>query len=257
MKAMDVKDWMLPFMCVLGLFASRGENLAEVYGLTQANFTQGPLSINYCGRVFSFNPAKPMNLVLVWHGGSGKGDDNQKQLTTYAVAPLLAYLEKNRINCVALFPQCPSKSVNWISGGDLSPMMATRALVRAKAREYRVSAGNTFFAGISMGGTAAYNLFAADVPNLFGKVVVCSARGDTALAPKITASARIFNGSNDDIVDPMAGKVMAEAIAAAGGTARWRMLDGYGHAEAAEVAFSDSQWDWFFRPTRGLVFRIQ
>lgn len=172
------------------------------------------------------------------------------------MAPLLAYLETNRINCVALFPQCPSSSVSWISGGNLSPMMACRALVKEKSRMYMVSTNNTFFAGISMGGTAAYNLFAADVPNIFARVAVCSAAGDTSLADKITASARIFNGSADAVIDPLAGKAMAEAIVEAGGRARWQLLEGYDHAGAAEVAFSDPQWDWFFKPARGTVIRI-
>ena len=99
-----------------------------------------------------------------------------------------------------------------------------------------------------MGGTAAYSLFAQDTPNLFAKAIVCSGAGDTGLAPSITAGLRIFNGTEDTVIDPADGKAMADAIAAAGGRARHYLLAGYDHRSAADVAFSTPHWNWLFRP---------
>ena len=223
------------------------QNAATELGMTQDTFTLGSLSINYCERVFRFGPA-PMSIVLLWHGGSGRGDDNLAQLTTPSLRPLLGYLAANRVNAVVLVPQCPSSAKSWISGGERSPMMASRALVRSKAQSYRVASSNVFFAGISMGGTAAYSLLAADTPNFFHKAIVCSGGGDTSKAASITAAVRLFNGENDTIIDPADGRAMAEAIRASGGKADFRLLAGYDHFTAADVAFSMPQWDWFFRP---------
>ena len=223
-------------------------NAAEELGMTQATFSQGALAINYCERVFSYDVASPMRLVLVWHGGSGKGNDNLKQLTTYAVRPLLAYMETNRVNGIVIVPQCPSSAASWLSGGTLSPMMASRALVRSKAQTYKVASTNIFFAGISMGGTSAYTLFAQDTPSLFAKAVVCSGAGDTGLASAITTRVRVFNGADDTVIDPDSGKAMAHAITMSGGDASFTILPGYDHAGAAEAAFSAPQWEWFFTP---------
>ena len=223
------------------------DDMASELGMTQATFTQGRLSINYCERVFRFD-SSPMHIVLLWHGGSGKGDDNLSQLTTPSLRPLMAFLLENRRNAIVLVPQCPKSAVSWLSGNATSPMMASRALVRSKAASYRVANGNVFFAGISMGGTAAYSLFAQDTPNLFAKAIVCSGAGDTSLAPSITAGLRIFNGTEDTVIDPADGKAMADAIAAAGGRARHYLLAGYDHRSAADVAFSTPHWNWLFRP---------
>ena len=243
-------------LCAATLYADDEPNAAEELGMTQDTFTQGSLSIAYCERVFRFGPS-PMSIVLLWHGGSGRGDDNLAQLTTPSLRPLLAYLALNRINASVLVPQCPSSAKSWISGGQASPMMATRALVRNKAQTYHVAATNIYFAGISMGGTAACSLLAADTPNLFHKAIVCSGGGDTSKAASITAIVKFFNGADDTIVDPAAGRAMAEAINAAGGKAIFNLLPGRDHFTAADVAFSAPQWDWFFRSDRtGLVIRI-
>jgi len=238
-------------------FADGEVNAATELGMTQDTFTLGILSISYCERVFRFGPG-PMSIVLLWHGGSGRGDDNLAQLTTPSLRPLLGYLTANRINAAVLVPQCPSSAKSWISGGDKSPMMATRALVRNKAQSYRVASTNVFFAGISMGGTAAYSLFAADTPNLFHKAIVCSGAGDTNKAASVTTIVRLFNGADDTIVDPNGGKAMADAINAAGGRAFFNLLPGYDHVTAADVAFSASQWNWFFRRKHpGFAIHIQ
>lgn len=243
-------------LCAATIYANDEPNAAEELGMTQDTFTQGNLSIAYCERVFRFGPS-PMSIVLLWHGGSGRGDDNLAQLTTPSLRPLLAYLTANRINASVLVPQCPSSSRSWVSGGQTSPMMATRALVRSKAQTYRVSSTNIFFAGISMGGTAACSLLAADTPNLFHKAIICSGGGDTDKAVSITAIVKFFNGVDDTIVDPASGRAMAEAINAAGGKAIFNLLPGHDHFTAADVAFSAPQWDWFFRADRtGLVIRI-
>ena len=246
-------------LCVLSVAARAADepNAAEELGMTQDKFTLGSLSIDYCERVFRFGPT-PMSIVLLWHGGSGRGDDNLAQLTTPSLRPLLGYLTSNRINAAVLVPQCPSSAKSWISGGDKSPMMATRALVRNKAQSYRVASTNVFFAGISMGGTAAYSLFAADTPNLFHKAIVCSGAGDTNKAASVTTIVRLFNGADDTIVDPNGGKAMADAINAAGGKAIYHLLPDHDHFTAADIAFSAPQWDWFFKTgPRPFVISIQ
>lgn len=245
-------------LCALSAAARADDepNAAEELGMTQDTFTLGNLSINYCERVLRFGP-KPMSIVLLWHGGSGRGDDNLAQLTTPPLRPLLAYLTANRINASVLVPQCPSSAKSWISGGQASPMMATRALVRSKAQSYHVASTNIFFAGISMGGTAACSLLAADTPNLFHKAIICSGGGDTSKADSITAIVKFFNGENDTIVDPASGRAMAEAINAAGGKAIFNLLPGRDHFTAADVAFSAPQWDWFFKPEPRFVIVIR
>ena len=47
-------------------------NAAEELGMTQDTFSLGTLSIDYYERVFRFGPT-PMSIVLLWHGGSGRG----------------------------------------------------------------------------------------------------------------------------------------------------------------------------------------
>ena len=245
------------FGAMTALLTAGEPNAAEELGMTQATFAQGRLSIDYCEKVFRYGPT-PMCLVLLWHGGSGKGNDNLAQLTTPSLIPLISYLQLNRRNAVILVPQCPKSAVSWLSGNATSPMMATRALVRSKVASYHIASNNISFAGISMGGTAAYSLFTADIPNLFAKAIVCSGAGDTSLAPSITAEVRIFNGAEDTVIAPEAGLAMADAINAAGGRATYYLLHGYDHRSAADIAFSLPQWDWLFGHKRhGFVVSIQ
>ena len=239
-----------PFLALALLAAGAGgalaePNAAEELGMVQTNFAQGTLSIDYCEKVFGGGTG-PMHLVLLWHGASGKGDDNLTQLATPSLRPLLAYLETNAIRAVVLVPQCPGSASGWLGGGKTSPLLASRALVLSKASEWGVPPERTFFAGISMGGTAAYPLFAKDNPPLFGRAVVCSGGGNTNLASSVGTAVRAFNGTEDTVVDPAAGRAMAEAIAASGGDARYFELAGFDHFTAADVAFGAEQWDWFF-----------
>ena len=237
--------------------AATGVAELDALGMSQSTFTQGNLSIDYCERVFRYSQA-PISIVLLWHGGSGRGSDNLTQLSTPSLRPLIDYLSRKRINAIVLVPQCPSSVKSWIDGGERSPMMASRALVRSKAQANRVSPSNTFFAGISMGGTAGWSLLAADMPNLFGKAVICSGGGDTAKSSSITADVRIFNGGKDTVINPSLGEAMASAVNASGGKATYVHLPEHDHFSAADVAFSDPQWDWFFgRGRTGFAVKIQ
>lgn len=237
--------------------AATGVAELDALGMSQSTFTQGNLSIDYCERVFRYSQA-PMSIVLLWHGGSGRGNDNLTQLSTPSLRPLVDYLSRKRINAIVLVPQCPSSAKSWIDGGERSPMMASRALVRSKAHANRVSPSNTFFAGISMGGTAGWSLLAADMPNLFAKAVICSGGGDTAKSSSITADVRIFNGGKDTVINPSLGEAMASAVNASGGKATYVHLPEHDHFSAADVAFSDPQWDWFFgRGRTGFAVKIQ
>lgn len=248
---------LLVFSVRMTSYAVTGVAELDALGMSQSTFTQGNLSIDYCERVFRFSQA-PMSIVLLWHGGSGRGNDNITQLSTPSLRPLIDYLSRKRINAVVIVPQCPSSAKSWIDGGECSPMMASRALVRSKAQANRVAVSNTFFAGISMGGTAGWSLLAADTPNLFAKAVICSGGGDTAKAPSITADVRIFNGGNDTVINPALGEAMASAINVSGGKATYVLLPDYDHFTAADVAFSDSQWDWFFGNGKiGFIIKIQ
>ena len=237
--------------------AATGVAELDALGMSQSTFTQGNLSIDYCERVFRYSQA-PMSIVLLWHGGSGRGNDNLTQLSTPSLRPLVDYLSRERINAIVLVPQCPSSAKSWIDGGERSPMMASRALVRSKAHANRVSPSNTFFAGISMGGTAGWSLLAADMPNLFAKAVICSGGGDTAKSSSITADVRIFNGGKDTVINPSLGEAMASAVNASGGKATYVHLPEHDHFSAADVAFSDPQWDWFFgRGRTGFAVKFQ
>lgn len=237
--------------------ASVGIAELEALGMAQSTFAQGNLTIDYCERVFRYSQA-PISIVLLWHGGSGRGGDNLTQLSTPSLRPLIDYLSRKRINAIVLVPQCPSSAKSWIDGGERSPMMASRALVRSKAQANRTPPANTFFAGISMGGTAGWSLLAADVPNLFGKAVICSGGGDTAKASSITAVVRIFNGGKDTVINPSLGEEMASAVNASGGNATYVHLPEHDHFTAADIAFSDSQWDWFFgRGRTGFAVKVQ
>ena len=248
---------LLVFLVRMTSHAATGVAELDALGMSQSTFTQGNLSIDYCERVFRYSQA-PMSIVLLWHGGSGRGNDNLTQLSTPSLRPLVDYLSRKRINAIVLVPQCPSSAKSWIDGGERSPMMASRALVRSKAHANRVSPSNTFFAGISMGGTAGWSLLAADMPNLFAKAVICSGGGDTAKSSSITADVRIFNGGKDTVINPSLGEAMASAVNASGGKATYVHLPEHDHFSAADVAFSDPQWDWFFgRGRTGFAVKIQ
>lgn len=204
--------------------------------------------LDYCQFVENKDaPGEPF-FVLVLHGRSGSGDDNTRQLTTPAVAPLLNFVRTNAFKTVIIIPQCPADG-DWIRNPRGSPLATAAELVKVKTKEFNIPPKRVFITGVSMGGGACYALLAKE-NGLFAKAVVVSAGGRATDAARINCGVDIYHGEHDRVIPLERARAMAAAISGnRNASVSFTVLKGKGHADAAAAAYSGECWRRLFETT--------
>lgn len=166
-------------------------------------------------------------LLLFFHGAGSVGEDNYLQLRIFG-PPLLRFFAAHPefSKCVTLFPQCP-KECKWVDVPWTLPehtlppepsihMKLTMELLMKKKKEFNISSGRTFLAGISMGGFAVWDI-ASRMPEEFAGIFAMCGGGDIAQAHKLKAH-RIFciHGGEDTVVLTKRSRDMVHALKEAG-----------------------------------------
>jgi predicted peptidase len=205
--------------------------------------------------------AKKYPLVLVFHGAGQRGDDNRKQLASYAAGWIDAAVQSKH-PCILLIPQCPTGKkwvdTDWGKGSysfsavPLSePMKLAKEILDQVLREKPVDLKRVYVMGASMGGYGAWN-FVMRYPELVAAVVPVCGAGDPAMAATIKQiPIWAFHGDVDSMVPPSGSWEMVDAVKKAGGTKiKLTMYPGVDHGSYLKAWRDPDLVEWLFSQSK-------
>jgi predicted peptidase len=208
-----------------------------------------------------YDAKKKYPLVLVLHGAGQRGNDNRKQLASYA-AGWIDDSVQNRHPSILVIPQCPTGK-QWVNtpwgNGSYSfskvpistPMKLAKEILDQVLREKSVDKSRIYVMGASMGGYGAWN-FMMHYPKLVAAAVPVCGGGDPAMAETIKhIPIWVFHGDIDDIVPPSGSQDMVDAITKAGGTKiKLTMYPGVRHESFTKSWREPALVEWLFSQSK-------
>lgn len=120
--------------------------LAHAFNASKEQITTLGITMGYRKCVITNeNSTEAPILVVYLHGGSSKGNDNEKQLLEPGTDSIARYLETHGINAIFLIPQCPTDK-SW--GGPMNTML--KAMIDRYASEGVADTNRIYIFGESM-----------------------------------------------------------------------------------------------------------
>lgn len=218
---------------------------------SRKSFSFGTTTLPYrCAEIHN-GEATPA-LVLYLHGGSSRGNDNEKQLNEAAVSTIYQYMVKHGISATFIVPQCPS------NGGWTSQL---RRVVNELLKSYIIAgtadSNRVYVLGGSMGGTGTWcqlsyfpNFYTAAMP-VAGNPTGMNA-DNVATTPVYTVMGTADNIMSIDIVEEFQTQVLA-----AGGMLFLDVENGWTHQNTCEQSYTTQRLDWLFSQTRAKMPAIK
>ena len=162
-----------------------------------SNITFGGINMPY--RVaHTIGMGEPL-LVIYLHGGTSKGNDNERQMGEPGIDSIANYIKQQQMEAYFLVPQCPSDK-SW--GG---PMLSVlKALIDKYVKEGVADKNSVYIFGGSMGGTGTWDLALA-YPDVFSRIAPMSGSVDTTpetLSILKNTPVWAFVGEDDVVVKP-------------------------------------------------------
>lgn len=226
-----------------------------------------------------YSAKKSYPLVLWLHGGSGRGDDNLKNITGLGGFGAIVWVKtENQAKnpCIIVVPQCPANK-QWLiredagvrpEGEELSPeqirslersvdsikasepLIAACELVEFLQKTHSIDPNRLYVAGASMGGSGVWALIAA-YPEKFAAAMPLCGPGAVPTASRLTKIAIwAFHGDKDTVIPVAFTRRMIEAIKQAGGQPKYTELAGAGHQMMEQVFSIPEVLPWLFAQRR-------
>ena len=175
-------------------------------------------------RVAHINGTGKPSLVIYLHGGSSKGNDNEKQMNEAGIDSITNYLESRQIDAIYLVPQCPSDK-SW--GG---PMLGVlKSLIDKYVGDGIADKNSVYIFGGSMGGTGTWSMLSA-YPGLFAAAMPVAGNPSKCDADKV-ASTPVFTvmGTSDRIMSVETTSDFINELNARNGITRFEIEEGWTH----------------------------
>lgn len=198
---------------------------------------------------------KKLPLVLFLHGSGERGSDNAKQLT-HGVMNFVSAEAQADHPCYVLAPQCPGNRRwvvidyfgNYRQADTLSkPLTSVMELVHQLVATKNIDPKRIYITGLSMGGTATWDLITR-YPEFFAAAVpVCGGMDTATLCRVKKLPLWIFHGEKDDIVPPSYSRNAVNELKSCGGKPRYTEYPGMNHG-CWDSAYADrGMMKWLFR----------
>jgi predicted peptidase len=190
-----------------------------------------------------YDATKKYPLIFWFHGGEGRGFDNERQIT--GANELGTHLWTTRENqaqfpAFVLAPQCPSES-NWGDPdlNDVNPQLQMALDILAIVqKKYLIDPDRIYLVGQSMGGLGAWALLQTFPQKWAAALILCSF-DNFSNAPGIArVPLWIFQGDADLTVPLNLVQAMVKQLKKAGGQPRYFEYHKVGH-EVWEKAFAE------------------
>ena len=199
------------------------------------------------GSTAGANPA----LVVLLHGSSAKGTDNEAQLSASGVVPIMRYLDSNNLAAHVLLPQCPKKR-RWSEPEDEGREM--QALVHAWISSYttenQIDKNRIYIIGASSGGAGVWKLL-NDYSDSFaaGMLVASYPRYVVDWVVAKTPVCCVV-GENDEVATPAELAKFTDKLKAFGSNVFFSILPDKDHYATCRDGFTTEALQWLFEQKR-------
>ena len=208
---------------------------------------------------------KPLPLVIVLHGSSGKGSDNRSQLlagTGALGAGVWATPERQKDHpCHVMVPQCPpgqmwTLTASWTSPvHPLSPQPAPAladlmALLDERLKNPDIDPNRVYLVGASMGGYGTFDWLVRQPERFAAGIPICGGMPEGQAAKLKDVPLWIFHGENDNIVPVEESRRAFSQISAAGGPVRYSEFKDGGHQISVHAWTDPKVATWLFSQRR-------
>jgi predicted peptidase len=203
-----------------------------------------------------YDSSKKYPLIVWFHGGSGRGSNNEAQISNENEKGSHVWTTPNNqaiFPVLVLAPQCPHNE-NWANpelnevAGPLQLAMEILALVQ---KDYSIDPDRIYLAGQSMGGLGVWSLLQT-YPELWAGAIVVSSYDNFTNLPAITrVPLWMFQSEMDMTVPVDLVRQMVRQIKKAGGSPRYTEYHRIKN-EAWDEAFGEAQLvPWLAAQKRG------
>ncbi len=218
---------------------------AQESDFSKESYSRSGITLPYRKAVVNGDSGKGTMLVIYLHGGSSKGDDNEKQIQEAAVQTIYSYLKERERNAVMVVPQCPGDK-SWIG----TMLGVLRYFIVSCADNYGVDISRIFILGGSMGGTGTWNMI-ANYPGLFAAAmpVAGNPKGLDAQKAALTPVYTVM-GTADKIMSIPTVESFTQEMDTFGAEYRFDTEEGWSHENTCEMSYTDARLDWLFAHTR-------
>lgn len=221
--------------------------LAHAFNASKEQITTLGITMGYHKCVITNeNSTEAPILVVYLHGGSSKGNDNEKQLLEPGTDSIARYLEAHGINAIFLIPQCPTDK-SW--GGPMNTML--KAMIDRYASEGVADTNRIYIFGGSMGGTGTWGMLSA-YPNFFAAAMPVAANPSKTVVENIaTTPAYTVMGTADAIMKVETAASFVEELKALDDDVRMDVEEGWTHETTCIQSYTTARLEWVFSHRRG------
>ncbi len=205
-------------------------------------------------------PDRRVPVVVLLHGTSGRGVDNERQFTAANRAAIEFLFAQKDHPCAIAVPQCPPDD-QWVrttyhpDEHQRTPepgrtMRLLLALIRSWESDSTVDFKRIYVVGNSMGGYGTWDLLSREPTAIAAAVPICGG-GSLETAPAIARiPVWIFHGAQDGIVAVGHSQRMVAAMRQHGGEPRYTEFADAGHDIATLVFATPGLTEWLFTQKR-------
>lgn len=221
--------------------------LAHAFNASKEQITTLGITMGYRKCVITNeNSIEALILVVYLHGGSSKGNDNEKQLLEPGTDSIARYLETHGINAIFLIPQCPTDK-SW--GGPMNTML--KAMIDRYASEGVADTNRIYIFGGSMGGTGTWGMLSA-YPNFFAAAMPVAANPSKTVVENVaTTPAYTVMGTADAIMKVETAASFVEELKALDDDVRMDVEEGWTHETTCIQSYTTARLEWVFSHRRG------
>lgn len=221
--------------------------LAHAFNASKEQITTLGITMGYRKCVITNeNSTEAPILVVYLHGGSSKGNDNEKQLLEPGTDSIARYLEAHGINAIFLIPQCPTDK-SW--GGPMNTML--KAMIDRYASEGVADTNRIYIFGGSMGGTGTWGMLSA-YPNFFAAAMPVAANPSKTVVENVaTTPAYTVMGTGDAIMKVETAASFVEELKALDDDVRMDVEEGWTHETTCIQSYTTARLEWVFSHRRG------
>ena len=207
-----------------------------------------------------YDPKRKYPLILVLHGASSRGSDNQQQMSDsdgaryWASGPVQSLQQ-----AFVVAPQAdPKYAPTWVRAWRPpaaqdpkrpEPLEMSVDLIDTLGEEFSIDRSRLYVVGYSMGGFGAW-LAASRHPGLFAAAVPIAGGGDPSYIVGTSAKVWAFHGTTDQVVPITRSRQMVDALKKAGKDVKYTEYPGVNH-EAWKLVYEEPELPvWLFQQSR-------
>lgn len=201
-------------------------------------------------------------IVLVLHGGAGRGDDNLSQLDE-SVDHLLSDACQGLEPVLVLAPQAGIRT-HWVNYPSFDPpfvnfdqrviaesenIQTAIRLLRDVSHKHNADPSRIYLTGMSMGGEGSWDALTY-YPDLFAAALILNGAGDPRAMGRVTKlPIRFYHGRADKITPVANSRELAASLHELGALARYTELRWAGH-DIRDRVYTRANFAWLLQQRR-------